>query len=216
MSPQKRKPKAAPRPKRTEPRFPRLKKVLSCFFAAVLALMLAVVFYVAVVMGQPSAQVLESAATSREAQAPLPAQPAYQTQSAADTVELLGHFPAPALTFSESSGLAFVSGRAYDQAFEGGFARILEMIYLTPMGQRVTLTSIYPARAFEYLGRDGFELTEMTQGVLGGLNAVMMTDADQTRLHAQGEEGIYALTAPRMSQQELGELTRYTQLTHPS
>ncbi|MBQ2700659.1 MAG: hypothetical protein IJF65_05810 [Clostridia bacterium] len=216
MSRQKRNKKATPPPKRTEPRFPRLKKALGRFFTAILALMLAVVFYVAVVMGQPSAQVMESAAPSAETQPSLPAQPAYQTQSAASLVELLGQFPAPALTFSDSASMAFVSGRAYDQAYEGGFARILEMIYLTPMGQQVTLQSIYPARAFELLGKDDFTLNELAQGVLGGQNAVLMTSADQMRLHAQGEEAIYALTVPAMSHQELGEMTRHTLLTHPS
>jgi len=215
LSPKKPQKKPTPRPKGAE-RFPRLKKFVSRFFTVLLSLLLAVVFYVAVVMGQPSAQVLESASAPLETQPPLPAQPAYQTQSAASMVELLGHFPAPALTFNESAGLAFVSGRAYDQAYEGGFARILEMIYLTPMGQQVSLKSIYPARAFELLGREGLALNDLVQGTLGGLNAVLMTDADTLRLHAQGAEAIYALTAPAMSHQELGELTRYTLLTHPS
>ncbi|MBQ8535993.1 MAG: hypothetical protein IJ461_01110 [Clostridia bacterium] len=193
-----------------------MKKILGGLFTALLALMLAVVFYVAVIMGQPSAEVLESAAQPESTQAPLPAQPAYQTQSAADMVELLGQFPAPALTFQDSAGLAFVTGRAYDLAFEGGFARLLEMTYLTPMGQQITLQSIYPARAFELLGRDAYVLDNLSQIALGGQNGLLMNSPQGLRLHAQGAEGLYALTAHPMTAQELADLARHTTLTHPS
>ena len=203
-------------PKERPPRFPKLKKALGSLLTAILALMLAVVFYMAVIMGQPSAQVLESAAAPQSSQAPLPAQPAYQTQSAADMVELLGQFPAPALTFQEGAGLAFVTGRAYDLAYEGGFARLMEMTYLTPMGQQVTLQSIYPARAFDLLGREDYSLQTLSQSALGGLNAVLMTGPQGLRLHAQGEEALYAMTAPAITAQDLGDLARQTLLTHPS
>lgn len=213
-APRREAPQAPQAPRR--PRFPFLARLFSRALTLVLAILLAAVFYLAVIMGQPSAEVLEKAVKEQEMQPLLSAQPAYQTQSAQQMVELLGHFPAPALTLGDSAGLQFLSGKAYDLAYEGGFARVLEIAYQSPAGQAVTLKSIYPARAFELLGRENLKLETLVQSALGGQNAVVMTGPSGTRLHAQGPEALYALSGPGLDAAQLGDLARHTQLTHPS
>ena len=199
------------------PRFAGLKKRLGRLLAALMALALAAVFYLAVILGQPTPEAQEAQRAAGESAQPLlQAQPAYQTQSEGDMTELLGQFPAPALTLSPGGGAAFQSGRAYDLAFEGGFARLLELTYQTAQGETVVLESIYPARAFSLLGREDYRLNAMGQSVLGGQSAVRMEGPRGIRLHAQGEQALYALRAPALSDEALAALTRATTLTAPS
>ena len=195
-------------------RWTRLKKILLRIGGVMLALVLAVAFYLAVIMGQPDTQGLEGGAAPAE-QALRAAEPAYQIQEEGQVQALIDQYPAPALSFHELPGLSFVSGRSYDQAFEGGFARRLELVYQNAGGQSVVLESIYPARAFDLMSREGYALNTLTQTALAGQPAVVMTGEQGVRLHTQGEEAIYILTAPVLAAEELAQITRATTLTLP-
>ena len=151
-------PRTKTAPKR-EPRkpHPRLKKALHVLLMTLLAVILVALFYLAVILGQPEEP--ENAIDIDQTQPLLTASPALNIQSERQVAALAEAFPVPVLAFMEGMGPVLVSGTSYDQAYEGGFARICELRYTTDNGLEITLTTIYPARAVELLGKDGYTLT---------------------------------------------------------
>lgn len=204
-------PRTKTAPKR-EPRkpHPRLKKALHVLLMTLLAVILVALFYLAVILGQPEEP--ENAIDIDQAQPLLTASPALNIQSERQVAVLAEAFPVPVLAFMEGMGPVLVSGTSYDQAYEGGFARICELQYTTDNGLEITLTTIYPARAIELLGKDGYTLTGAAAQNLTGLTAVRMENADHIRLHAQASDAIYALTLPKLTDDTLTTVTRVLEL----
>ena len=204
-------PRTKTAPKR-EPRkpHPRLKKALHVLLMTLLAVILVALFYLAVILGQPEEP--ENAIDIDQAQPLLTASPALNIQSERQVAVLAEAFPVPVLAFMEGMGPVLVSGTSYDQAYEGGFARICELQYTTDKGLEITLTTIYPARAIELLGKDGYTLTGAAAQNLTGLTAVRMENADHIRLHAQASDAIYALTLPKLTDDTLTTVTRVLEL----
>ena len=204
-------PRTKTAPKR-EPRkpHPRLKKALHVLLMTLLAVILVALFYLAVILGQPEEP--ENAIDIDQAQPLLTASPALNIQSERQVAALAEAFPVPVLAFMEGMGPVLVSGTSYDQAYEGGFARICELRYTTDNGLEITLTTIYPARAIELLGKDGYTLTGAAAQNLTGLTAVRMENADHIRLHAQASDAIYALTLPKLTDDTLTTVTRVLEL----
>ena len=198
-------------PKR-EPRkpHPRLKKALHVLLMTLLAVILVALFYLAVILGQPEEP--ENAIDIDQTQPLLTASPALNIQSERQVAALAEAFPVPVLAFMEGMGPVLVSGTSYDQAYEGGFARICELRYTTDNGLEITLATIYPARAVELLGKDGYTLTGAAAQNLTGLTAVRMENADHIRLHAQASDAIYALTLPKLSDDTITTVTRVLEL----
>lgn len=204
-------PRTKTAPKR-EPRkpHPRLKKALHVLLMTLLAVILVALFYLAVILGQPEEP--ENAIDIEQTQPLLTASPALNIQSERQVAALAEAFPVPVLAFMEGMGPVLVSGTSYDQAYEGGFARICELRYTTDNGLEITLTTIYPARAVELLGKDGYTLTGAAAQNLTGLTAVRMENADHIRLHAQASDAIYALTLPKLTDDTLTTVTRVLEL----
>lgn len=204
-------PRTKTAPKR-EPRkpHPRLKKALHVLLMTLLAVILVALFYLAVILGQPEEP--ENAIDIDQTQPLLTASPALNIQSERQVAALAEAFPVPVLAFMEGMGPVLVSGTSYDQAYEGGFARICELRYTTDNGLEITLTTIYPARAVELLGKDGYTLTGAAAQNLTGLTAVRMENADHIRLHAQASDAIYALTLPKLTDDTLTTVTRVLEL----
>lgn len=204
-------PRTKTAPKR-EPRkpHPRLKKALHVLLMTLLAVILVALFYLAVILGQPEEP--ENAIDVDQTQPLLTASPALNIQSERQVAALAEAFPVPVLAFMEGMGPVLVSGTSYDQAYEGGFARICELRYTTDNGLEITLTTIYPARAIELLGKDGYTLTGAAAQNLTGLTAVRMENADHIRLHAQASDAIYALTLPKLTDDTLTTVTRVLEL----
>lgn len=204
-------PRTKTAPKR-EPRkpHPRLKKALHVLLMTLLAVILVALFYLAVILGQPEEP--ENAIDIDQAQPLLTASPALNIQSERQVAALAEAFPVPVLAFMEGMGPVLVSGTSYDQAYEGGFARICELRYTTDNGLEITLTTIYPARAVELLGKDGYTLTGAAAQNLTGLTAVRMENADHIRLHAQASDAIYALTLPKLTDDTITTVTRVLEL----
>lgn len=198
-------------PKR-EPRkpHPRLKKALHVLLMTLLAVILVALFYLAVILGQPEEP--ENAIDIDQTQPLLTASPALNIQSERQVAALAEAFPVPVLAFMEGMGPVLVSGTSYDQAYEGGFARICELRYTTDNGLEITLATIYPARAVELLGKDGYTLTGAAAQNLTGLTAVRMENADHIRLHAQASDAIYALTLPKLTDDTITTVTRVLEL----
>ena len=194
-------PRTKTAPKR-EPRkpHPRLKKALHVLLMMLLAVILVALFYLAVILGQPEEP--ENAIDIDQTQPLLTASPALNIQSERQVAALA----------EEGMGPVLVSGTSYDQAYEGGFARICELRYTTDNGLEITLTTIYPARAVELLGKDGYTLTGAAAQNLTGLTAVRMENADHIRLHAQASDAIYALTLPKLTDDTLTTVTRVLEL----
>ena len=195
-----------------EPRkpHPRLKKALHVLLMTLLAVILVALFYLAVILGQPEEP--ENAIDIDQTQPLLTASPALNIQSERQVAALAEAFPVPVLAFMEGMGPVLVSGTSYDQAYEGGFARICELRYTTDNGLEITLATIYPARAVELLGKDGYTLTGAAAQNLTGLTAVRMENADHIRLHAQASDAIYALTLPKLTDDTLTTVTRVLEL----
>ena len=204
-------PRTKTAPKR-EPRkpHPRLKKALHVLLMTLLAVILVALFYLAVILGQPEEP--ENAIDIDQTQPLLTASPALNIQSERQVAALAEAFPVPVLAFMEGMGPVLVSGTSYDQAYEGGFARICELRYTTDNGLEITLTTIYPARAVELLGKDGYTLTGAAAQNLTGLTAVRMENADHIRLHAQASDAIYALTLPKLTDDTITTVTRVLEL----
>ena len=204
-------PRTKTAPKR-EPRkpHPRLKKALHVLLMTLLAVILVALFYLAVILGQPEEP--ENAMDIDQTQPLLTASPALNIQSERQVAALAEAFPVPVLAFMEGMGPVLVSGTSYDQAYEGGFARICELRYTTDNGLEITLTTIYPARAVELLGKDGYTLTGAAAQNLTGLTAVRMENADHIRLHAQASDAIYALTLPKLTDDTITTVTRVLEL----
>lgn len=204
-------PRTKTAPKR-EPRkpHPRLKKALHVLLMTLLAVILVALFYLAVILGQPEEP--ENAIDINQTQPLLTASPALNIQSERQVAALAEAFPVPVLAFMEGMGPMLVSGTSYDQAYEGGFARICELRYTTDNGLEITLATIYPARAVELLGKDGYTLTGAAAQNLTGLTAVRMENADHIRLHAQASDAIYALTLPKLTDDTLTTVTRVLEL----
>ena len=204
-------PRTKTAPKR-EPRkpHPRLKKALHVLLMTLLAVILVALFYLAVILGQPEEP--ENAIDIDQTQPLLTASPALNIQSERQVAALAEAFPVPVLAFMEGMGPVLVSGTSYDQAYEGGFARICELRYTTDNGLEITLTTIYPARAVELLGKDGYTLTGAAAQNLAGLTAVRMENADHIRLHAQASDAIYALTLPKLTDDTITTVTRVLEL----
>lgn len=204
-------PRTKTAPKR-EPRkpHPRLKKALHVLLMTLLAMILVALFYLAVILGQPEEP--ENAMDIDQTQPLLTASPALNIQSERQVAALAEAFPVPVLAFMEGMGPVLVSGTSYDQAYEGGFARICELRYTTDNGLEITLATIYPARAVELLGKDGYTLTGAAAQNLTGLTAVRMENADHIRLHAQASDAIYALTLPKLTDDTITTVTRVLEL----
>ncbi len=201
--------KTAPKGEPRKPH-PRLKKVLHVLLMTLLAVILVALFYLAVILGQPEEP--ENAIDIDQTQPLLTASPALNIQSERQVAALAEAFPVPVLAFMEGMGPVLVSGTSYDQAYEGGFARICELRYTTDNGLEITLTTIYPARAVELLGKDGYTLTGAAAQNLTGLTAVRMENADHIRLHAQASDAIYALTLPKLTDDTITTVTRVLEL----
>ena len=204
-------PRTKTAPKR-EPRkpHPRLKKALHVLLMTLLTVILVALFYLAVILGQPEEP--ENAIDIDQTQPLLTASPALNIQSERQVTALAEAFPVPVLAFMEGMGPVLESGTSYDQAYEGGFARICELRYTTDNGLEITLTTIYPARAVELLGKDGYTLTGAAAQNLTGLTAVRMESADRIRLHAQASDAIYALTLPKLTDDTITTVTRVLEL----
>lgn len=185
-------------------------RVLKPIGTALLAVLLAVVFYVAVILGEP--QEADQAVQPLQDQPLLQASPAVTIDGEVNLPALLNSFPVPVMHPLSGSGLRLVSGASYDAAFEDGFGRIVSLKYISDAGQEMTVESIYPARALSLMGRKDYHLAGVAGQSLAGLKSVRMENAAGIRLHAQAEEAIYVVTVPKMDSSELISLTRSLQL----
>lgn len=182
-------------------------RLLRAFGALCLTLILAGLFLLAVVMGQPL-----------EAEEPAPDQPlltptpAQLVSGQGDLTALIAGFPAPVLACTARSGWTLVSGSSFDMAFEGGFGRVARLVYTAPDGTAMIAESYYPARALSLMGKSDFRVTAVPGIALAGENTVRMVSGDAVRYHLQTESGLYAVTIPLEAEARAGELVRGLQL----
>ena len=188
----------------------KMKRVLTALGTALLTVLLASVFYVAVILGEP--QEVEKAVEPLMDQPLLQASPAVTIEGEGGLNVLLNAFPVPVMHPLSGSGLSLVSGMSYDTAFENGFGRIVSLTYVDGMGREMTVESIYPARALSLMGRKDYHLAGVAGQSLAGLKSVRMENNTSIRLHAQAEDAIYVVTVPKMESQELIGFTRSLQL----
>lgn len=190
-----------------------MKKAVKITLAVLLTVVLMAVFYLAVILGQP--QENPDAVIVSQDQPLLTASPAVTLASAQELEGMLQAFPVAALYAADTSQLTLAGGASYDLAYGSEFARVLALSYTTASGERVEVQSIYPARALELVKRGDYRLSTSLGQSLGGFQSVRMEDDASIRLHVQAAEGIYVLTVPTMTDEELTAITRALQLYAP-
>lgn len=189
------------------------KKALRIILGILAAALMIAVFYVAVVLGQPQENP-EKVIVSPD-QPVMTASPAVTLTTEDELDAMLRAFPVAALYAVEGSDLTLTGGMSYDATYEDGFARIMILNYAAQLnGKQVEMSvqSIYPARALEFVQRGDYHIAHVAGQALAGLQSVRMEDGEHIRLHAQAEEGIYVLTVPAMTADELAAVTRSLQL----
>lgn len=202
------------RKKRSEAR-ERIKKLLGRVLTLLAGLVALVVFYLAVIIGQPAQDVMLADKPSPAAQTLLSAQLPVKVTLEEDIPSLLDSFPAPLMRLMPVQGLSFLEGKTYDIAYGGAFARAAELSYQLPEGDVLTLLSVYPRDAFTLVQTSGFTLNPTVGYTMLHLPAVRMDSADLTRLHTQGEEALYALTLPRTLAKDAASYLKLTQAEIP-
>lgn len=189
------------------------KKALRIILGILAAALMIAVFYVAVVLGQPQENP-DQVVVSQD-QPVMTASPAVTLTTENELDAMLRAFPVAALYAVEGSDLTLTGGMSYDATYEDGFARIMILNYTAQLnGKQVDMSvqSIYPARALEFVQRGDHHIAHVAGQALAGLQSVRMEDGEHIRLHAQGAEGIYVLTVPAMTADELAAVSRTLQL----
>lgn len=189
------------------------RKALKIILGTVLTVLVVAVFYVAVILGHPQEDP-DTVIVSQD-QPLLAASPAQTLTTAAELEAMLQGFPVPALYAVDGSSLNLTGGMCYDASFEDGFARIMMLTYSAELGgQTVQLDvqSIYPARALDFVQKGDYHIAKVAGQALAGMQSVRMEDGEHIRLHAQAAEGIYVLTVPTMTAEDLAAVTRSLQL----
>ncbi len=192
---------------------PWVKKTVHVFLSLVLTAILIAVFYLAVVLGQPTSDEDDVTVADAASQPLLSPSPAESITAESQLTELISHFPTPVLSFVAGTGPTLIAASSYDTAFENGFARILDLTYTMEDGGTVQLRTIYPARALSLIDRGNYHLNQATSLSMAGLKAVKMENQSTIRLHAQGTEALYVVTLPQMSGDEIGSLMKGMQLS---
>ncbi len=103
----------------------------------------------------------------------------------------------------------------FDTAFEGGYARRVTLEYLFGDGQILRVESVRPTKAATLLGGSSFHLNAQTLYTVGGIDAMRIDSADETRIIAQGTEAVYAVSCPASHASELTALLKQTTLLSP-
>ena len=182
------------------------RRAIKAVLLALLTTLLLAAFYIAVIMGNPQEDA--AARDARQAQ-PLPgamASPILITDESMLYV-LLEHFPAQLMAAMQTSALTFEQGLLEDVPFENGLARRATLLYRTAEGAPVTIVSIYPARALALLPKGDYAISGTAGLTLASLRSVRMENDSSIRMHAQGEDALYAVTLPKLSAAALRTLT---------
>ncbi len=188
-------------------RSPLTKRLLRIVLTVLLTLALMCTFFLAVIMGQPQPGP-EGAAQPL----PSPLAAGLRIASGDHLNDLLSAFPAPMMAAMNTHALLFVQGDVADVPFEDGVARVATLLYATQDGQAVTVQSIYPARAIGVLGKNGLTISGNAGQPLAGLPSIRMDSESLVRMHAQGEEALYAVTMPAASSAAMRQITSAMQL----
>ena len=195
--------------------FPLWRRMMRSVLTILAALLLIALFYVAVVMGQPQ----ESATPGVEVRMDQPLLPqlpaAVRITDEKDIDRLTDVFPAPLLHAAYGRALVFVEGVCSDLAWSEGLGRVVTLTYRTEDFDTLTVSSIYPARALELVGKEDYTFTGRMGQTIGGLRTVPMQNSTNLRLHAQDEEALYVLTAPLATDPVLRQWTAAMQLYQP-
>jgi len=157
-----------------------------------------VVFYLTVILSMPDDN---APLTAQDTPAPILTRtgaPAF-IDSESDIPTLAAAFPAPLMRLLPTQDITFSTGRAYDTAFEGAFAREAELVYVMDDGTQLSLRSVYPRHAFALLEKQGYSLSYLTGYTFMNLPAVRMDSDGWIRFHAQGSDALYILSLPRQS-----------------
>lgn len=177
----------------TQKKRPLILRVISRLLAIAMFVVVAVIFYLVVVLGQPQETQQEAVDLHQPLTAPA------QTQNITSVVQLndlMAAFPVEVLCAPASSGYVLENGSAYDVEFAGGVARVIRLQYVTPDGFMLALDSIYPARAVDVLKYGDYRLQPSEGSPVAGMRTVRMENDETVRLHAQSAHGLYAVTAP--------------------
>ena len=124
------------------------------------------------------------------------------------------NFGKPILSIS-SDELSLIGGTLSDTAFQGGYARRVQLTYSFADGTQLLVESIRPTAAVTLLGQSA-TLRVDSLYTLAGLNAVRMDSSTTACVFASGKEAVYAVVCPSAHADELSALTKQVVLLQPS
>ncbi len=184
-----------------------MKKALKRIALLMACVVLMGLFYLAVVLGQPQDDGAEPI-VAKQNQPKLTALPsAILITDDRDLADILAAFPAPVMHSSYGNALTFEQGLCRDVSYEGGLGRIVTLTYRTETRAALTVTSIYPARALDLMGKGDYTISGMAGQNLAGLRSVRMENEGTIRLHAQGTDALYVVTTDKTDGAVLRQLT---------
>jgi hypothetical protein len=172
-----------------------IKALLRCLSLVAVLLTLAV-FYLAVIIGQPADEQLSAVQTSPVPREPAAAKAPVTITAEHDIASLLDSFPAAFIRLAPGHDAVLLTGRTYDTAYGGGFARELELTYRLPDGMEVMLRSIYPSDAYALIPTQDYSLSAHSGYSMLHLPAARMDSDRDMRFHARGEGALYLFTLP--------------------
>lgn len=167
-------------------------RIMLSVFRGIVVLLAIAILYIAVIMGQASESAM---GILPEKQALLSAQIPSKVTQEADITFLLDSFPAPIMRFTKETPTTFESGSAYDVAYQGAFARMVDLSYVWE-GERINLRSIYPRDAYALIATRGYGFSAKIGYQMLNLNCVRMDSQSTIRFHVQGEHALYLLEMP--------------------
>ena len=186
------------------------KKIITLVLRIISGILTAVLFAAVcfvLIMAHPKPD-KEKASTPRPL---LTASPALAVSSMADMKPLIQSFPAPVMTFLDTTGITFDCASSEDAALPGGTGRITSIWWKTEDGEEVILRSIYPADAWSLL-EGGYHFSNTGGPMLFGSQSVRMEKADTVRIHAAVDTGLYIMIIPKSLSSRVAALSRSLQL----
>jgi hypothetical protein len=200
--------------KQKNPKNP-VKRLVRLIATIAFSLVAGAIFYLAVVVGQPTADAVMQLNPEAAVHAPLAASLPEKITDENAIPSLLTSYPAPIMRLSLGTDIVFSEGQTYDVAYEGAFARICDLFYQTADGRDIALKSIYPKSAYDLVDTRAYSLSPVLGYSLLHLNAVRMDAAQTIRFHVEGDEALYFVSIPKEYLDSAPSLLKLCQLEIP-
>lgn len=171
--------------------------------------------YVFLLMGEPDEDDQLTAQTAVQEEAIRVPIAASEVGGNADLNPLAVNFGKPVLALY-GSNLTLQKATLFDTAFNGGYARRLQLIYAFADGQTLMVESVRPTAAVALLGSERYSLSMDSLYSLAGMDAVRMESDTLVCMLTRSLDTAYAVVCPKEHEAELGALLKQLSLMQPA